>query len=99
MMNKCPRFRDVRYIRLTVFKHLLGIGLLLCASFSTADYNSSDNLPDLGDVTASRYSAQQEHDLGRMWLKMFRSRIKTVDDPLMQDYICLLYTSPSPRDS
>ncbi|MBQ0795164.1 MAG: M48 family metallopeptidase [Zhongshania sp.] len=77
---------------MTVFKHLLGIGLLLCASFSTADYNSSDNLPDLGDVTASRYSAQQEHDLGRMWLKMFRSRVKTVDDPLMQDYIeSLLY--------
>lgn len=77
---------------MTVFKHLLGIALLLSASFSLADNSSSDNLPDLGDVTASRYSAQQEHDLGRMWLKMFRNSVKTIDDPLMQDYIeSLLY--------
>lgn len=77
---------------MTVFKHLLGIALLLSASFSLADNSSSDNLPDLGDVTASRYSAQQEHDLGRMWLKMFRNSVKTINDPLMQDYIeSLLY--------
>ncbi|MEX1666727.1 M48 family metalloprotease [Zhongshania arctica] len=75
-----------------MFKHLLGIALLLSASFSLADNSSSDNLPDLGDVTASRYSAQQEHDLGRMWLKMFRNSVKTINDPLMQDYIeSLLY--------
>ena len=77
---------------MTVFKHLLGIGLLLTAGLSLADNSPSTNLPDLGDVTASRYSAQQEHDLGRMWLKMFRNSVKTVDDPLMQDYIeSLLY--------
>jgi predicted Zn-dependent protease len=75
-----------------VFKHLLGIVLLLSASFSLADNSPSDNLPDLGDVTASRFSAQQEHDLGRMWLKMFRNSVKTINDPLMQDYIeSLLY--------
>jgi predicted Zn-dependent protease len=75
-----------------VFKHLLSIFLLLSANFSLADNSPSDNLPDLGDVTASRYSAQQEHDLGRMWLKMFRNSVKTINDPLMQDYIeSLLY--------
>ncbi len=77
---------------MTVFKHLLGISLLVTASIGIADNSPTDNLPDLGDVTASRYSAQQEHDLGRTWLKMFRNSVKTIDDPLIQDYIeSLLY--------
>ncbi|WP_235035570.1 M48 family metalloprotease [Zhongshania aliphaticivorans] len=75
-----------------MLKQLLGIGVLFAASLSLADSSPSSQLPDLGDVTASRYSAQQEYDLGRMWLKMFRSSAKTIDDPLMQDYIeSLLY--------
>ncbi|WP_269620323.1 M48 family metalloprotease [Zhongshania sp. BJYM1] len=75
-----------------MFKHLLGISLLVTASIGIADNSPTDNLPDLGDVTASRYSAQQEHDLGRTWLKMFRNSVKTIDDPLIQDYIeSLLY--------
>jgi predicted Zn-dependent protease len=71
---------------LSVLKHLLSIGFLVIASAGFVNAGNDDNLPDLGDVTASRYSAQQEHDLGRMWLKMFRSRVKTINDPLMQDY-------------
>jgi len=70
-----------------VFKRTFGISLFVFASLVFADNSPSDNLPDLGDVTASRYSVQQEHDLGRMWLKMFRSSVKTVNDPLMQDYL------------
>lgn len=70
-----------------MLKRAFGISLIVFGSLVFADNSPSDNLPDLGDVTASRYSAQQEHDLGRMWLKMFRSRVKTVNDPLMQDYV------------
>jgi predicted Zn-dependent protease len=70
-----------------VLKRAFGISLIVFGSLVFADNSPSDNLPDLGDVTASRYSAQQEHDLGRMWLKMFRNSVKTVNDPLMQDYI------------
>jgi predicted Zn-dependent protease len=70
-----------------VLKRAFGISLLVLGNFVFADNSPSDNLPDLGDVTASRYSAQQEHDLGRMWLKLVRISVKTVNDPLMQDYI------------
>jgi|TARA_R110001592_G_scaffold166449_3_gene401501 predicted Zn-dependent protease len=70
-----------------VFKRAFGISLIAFGSLVFADNSPRDNLPDLGDVTASRYSAQQEHDLGRMWLKMFRNSVKTVNDPLMQDYV------------
>ncbi len=70
-----------------MFKRVFGISLIAFGSLVFADNSPRDNLPDLGDVTASRYSAQQEHDLGRMWLKMFRNSVKTVNDPLMQDYV------------
>ncbi|WP_373087174.1 M48 family metalloprotease [Zhongshania sp.] len=70
-----------------MFKRALSISLIAFGSLVFADTSPRDNLPDLGDVTASRYSAQQEQDLGRMWLKMFRNSVKTVNDPLMQDYI------------
>jgi predicted Zn-dependent protease len=70
-----------------VFKRAFGISLIAFGSLVFADNSPRDNLPDLGDVTASRYSAQQEHELGRMWLRMFRNSVKTVNDPLMQDYV------------
>lgn len=44
-------------------------------------------LPELGDSTSSTFSSQQEYELGRAWLKMFRSQVKTVSDPLLQDYV------------
>lgn len=45
------------------------------------------NLPDLGDATSASFSTQQEYDLGRAWLKLFRSQVRTVSDPLLQDYL------------
>ena len=50
---------------------------------SPADYN----LPELGDGSSSKFSLEQEHELGRAWLKAFRGRVETVSDPLMQDYL------------
>jgi predicted Zn-dependent protease len=44
-------------------------------------------LPMLGDTTSGIVSLRQEHELGRAWLKMFRSRVDTLDDPLMQNYV------------
>lgn len=44
-------------------------------------------LPALGDATSGIVSPQQEYDLGRAWLRVFRSRVPTFDDPLMQDYL------------
>jgi beta-barrel assembly-enhancing protease len=65
-----------------VFFILLGT---LSSTFAVA--SDDFNLPDLGDVTASKYSQQQEYQLGRTWLKMFRSQVSTISDPLAEDYI------------
>jgi len=44
-------------------------------------------LPVLGDAASGIISKQQEYELGRIWLKVFRSRVKAYDDPLMQIYL------------
>ncbi|MDX9873525.1 MAG: M48 family metalloprotease [Spongiibacteraceae bacterium] len=44
-------------------------------------------LPALGDGASSLFSIEQEHLLGRTWLKVFRSQVRTVNDPLMQEYL------------
>ena len=44
-------------------------------------------LPVLGDAASGMISKQQEYELGRIWLKIFRSRVRTYDDPLMQIYL------------
>ena len=33
------------------------------------------------------FSAEFEHQLGRTWLRIFRSQVPTVDDPLLFDYL------------
>ncbi|TGD74367.1 M48 family peptidase [Mangrovimicrobium sediminis] len=33
------------------------------------------------------FSAEFEHQLGRAWLRSFRSQVRTVDDPLLFDYL------------
>ncbi|QFU77914.1 M48 family peptidase [Halioglobus maricola] len=44
-------------------------------------------LPNLGESSTSLFSAEYEHQLGRTWLKIFRSQVPTVTDPLMFDYL------------
>ena len=48
--------------------------------------NEDIKLPLLGDSSSGIVSKQQEYQLGRAWLKAFRSRVKEFNDPLMQDY-------------
>ena len=45
------------------------------------------NLPNLGESSTSMFSAEFEYQLGRTWLRIFRSQVPTVDDPLLQDYL------------
>ncbi len=65
---------------------ILGLSLLPLTTHQQASANDI-KLPTLGDTTSGIVSLQQEHELGRAWLKMFRSRVATLNDPLMQDYI------------
>ncbi len=44
-------------------------------------------LPNLGEASTSMFSAEYEHQLGRAWLSVFRSRAPTVEDPLLFDYL------------
>lgn len=44
-------------------------------------------LPVLGDTASGVISQQQEYELGRAWLQIFRSRVPTYRDPQLQDYL------------
>jgi len=44
-------------------------------------------LPNLGESSTSMFSSEFEHQLGRTWLRIFRSQVPTVDDPLLFDYL------------
>lgn len=61
--------------------------LLFQIGSALASGGNGNDLPDLGDVSASPYSMEQEHQLGRAWLMMFRAQADTLPDPLLQDYI------------
>ena len=50
-------------------------------------------LPNLGESSTSLFSPEQEYKLGRAWLRMFRSQVPTMEDPMVHDYLeSLLYT-------
>lgn len=44
-------------------------------------------LPKLGESSSSLFSPEYEHQLGRTWLRMFRSQAPTLNDPLLFDYL------------
>lgn len=64
--------------------------LVLLTGLSTQSVAQNDGeiiLPELGDSVSSLISLQQEKRLGQAWLKVFRSQVKTINDPLLQDYL------------
>ncbi|MFA5547958.1 MAG: M48 family metalloprotease [Porticoccaceae bacterium] len=66
------------------------MALLLLAVFAIASPRGAANefdLPVLGDATSGVISLQQEYDLGRAWLRAFRARVQTLDDPQLQFYL------------
>lgn len=71
---------------LPIFSTLALTGALTVMPAMAADNNNVD-LPELGDSSSSLFSSQQEYDLGRAWLKAFRSQVRTDPDPLLQDYL------------
>ena len=63
--------------------------LTMAGSLFLASSASSNELklPNLGESSTSLFSADFEFQLGRAWLRSFRSQVRTVDDPLLQDYM------------
>ncbi len=66
--------------------------LLLAALLAAPQANAQSateglKLPNLGDTSTSLFSTEYEHQIGRTWLKIFRSQVPTVDDPLLYEYL------------
>src|SRR5699024_11615192 len=47
----------------------------------------ANNLPDLGDASSALLTPEQEHRLGRAWLRSLRGQVSLLEDPLVQDYV------------
>ena len=78
-----PLFISKKWLRLFTSLSLF----ILVLNTSIPESLGEINLPMLGDTTSGVVSHQQEHELGRAWLKAFRSRVATHKDPLLQNYI------------
>lgn len=68
----------------TMSKGLITVLLSACAS--TALSNPSD-LPTLGDASSEFVSLQEEHQLGRLWLRQLRTQAPIIDDPISVQFL------------
>ncbi|MDG1771847.1 MAG: M48 family metalloprotease [Oceanicoccus sp.] len=69
---------------------LLTLWTLLAALLinpATAQVKQEIELPELGDASSALFSLDKEYQLGRAWLRVFRSRVEIVSDPLLQGYV------------
>ena len=75
-------------ICLAARKRVLVMLLSLLLTCSGAPSSAQElKLPNLGESSTSMFSAEFEHQLGRNWLRFFRSQAPTVDDPLLHEYL------------
>ena len=65
------------------------MGYLLLSIQTSLALGATEGLkiPNLGQTSTSLFSTDYEHQLGRTWLKIFRSQAPTVDDPLLYAYL------------
>ncbi|MGL4565663.1 MAG: M48 family metallopeptidase, partial [Halioglobus sp.] len=63
------------------------LAVLLSPGIPALAQDQDLNLPNLGESSTSMFSAEYEHQLGRAWLRIFRSQVRTVNDPLLHDYL------------
>ena len=79
----------VERMLLQVFKPKHLSAALLVAMLPLAPVQAVEGLklPNLGESSTSLFSAEYEYQLGRTWLKIFRSQATTMDDPLLFDYL------------
>ena len=60
--------------------------LMLLLSLSKIVSANDLNLPDLGGAGGGLISAAQEYELGQQWQRVFRSQMRTSNDPFLQSY-------------
>lgn len=69
-----------------VARTLLSLSIGFGLSFQSS-LLASPELPSLGDRASSIVSLQQEHELGRLWLRQLRSQVDTIDHPLATTFL------------
>ncbi len=75
---------------MTLFRNsslILATILIVLTSPLNHSINKDLKLPNLGETGTSVFSPEHEYQLGRMWLRLFRSKVQTLDDPIVQDYV------------
>lgn len=65
----------------------IALGAALLSAPLAALENERIKLPELGNSSAGIISLQQEYNLGRAFLKSLRGQVRTVSDPIIQDYV------------
>lgn len=75
--------RLINAARTSVKALLLSLMAIVAAPLAANEFN----LPSLGDTSSSIMSREQEFQLGRTWLSMLRGSVRTLEDPLLKDYV------------
>lgn len=50
-------------------------------------YAQESELPSLGDSTSAIVSPEEEYKLGHSWLRQLRAHVRSIDDPVINDYL------------
>lgn len=70
-----------------MLKRIVCTGSLALAIASSPAASPSQQLPSLGDSASSYVSLQQEHELGRLWLRQLRAHSHVIEDPLAVQFL------------
>lgn len=73
----------IKAVRAPVKTLLFSLMVVVGVPVGAAEFN----LPSLGDTSSSIMSREQEYQLGRAWLSMLRGSVRTLEDPLLKDYV------------
>jgi predicted Zn-dependent protease len=65
-------------------KHACLAGLLSVTAFTLAQ---ESELPSLGDSSSAIVSPEEEYKLGHGWLRQLRAHVRTIDDPVVSNYL------------
>ncbi|AOS95650.1 TPR repeat-containing protein YfgC precursor [Microbulbifer aggregans] len=88
--NRPHRHSFRRSLRQIVQSTLASVGFGLLVGTAPLAAIADDNqirLPELGDSSSGLVSRAREKELGQMWLRMFRSQVRTSNDALLQQYV------------
>lgn len=65
---------------------MVRIAAAVCMLFSLQLNGANNELPSLGDSSSGLISFEQEHKLGRAWLRSLRQQATTLHDPVITEY-------------